>query len=52
MMVACHIHAALNTFFYTHTGTVVMQVGFNTDASPRQPRFILLLVSINVVGVE
>lgn len=29
-----------------------MQVGFNTDASPLQPRFILLLVSIKVVGVE
>lgn len=34
------------------TGTVVMHVGFNTVASPLHPRFILLLVSINVVGVE
>lgn len=36
----------------SHTGTVVMQVGFKTDASPLQPRIILLLESINVRGVE
>ncbi|KAJ6647260.1 hypothetical protein Bhyg_02482 [Pseudolycoriella hygida] len=35
-----------------YTGTVVMQVGFNTDASPLQPRIILLLESIKVKGVE
>lgn len=33
------------------TGTVVMHVGFSTDASPRLPRIILLLVSMSVVGV-
>lgn len=37
---------------YVLTGTVVMHVGFRTVASPLLPRFILLLVSINVVGVE
>lgn len=34
------------------TGTVVIAVGFNTEASPLQPRLILLLVSVSVVGVE
>lgn len=34
------------------TGTVVIHVGFNTDASPLLPRIILLLVSMSVVGVE
>jgi len=34
------------------TGTAVMTVGFNMDASPFVPRLILLDVSIIVKGVE
>lgn len=38
--------------FSIHTGTAVIIVGFNTDASPFVPRLILLDVSIMVNGVE
>lgn len=34
------------------TGTEVIAVGLSTDTSPLLPRLILVLESVNVVGVE